>query len=351
MKNRLLLVLFATALFISCNKEEKRGYKASFTTATADTLLHDNISIRALAIDNDLAWYAGNNGKYGWVSLNGGKDFSGVIAKDTLLPEFRSLAQTPNGVFILSVGTPALLYKISKDGKRNNLVYTESGEKVFYDCLKFYNDKEGIAMGDPIDGYPSIIKTYDGGETWSKVGTVLLPKFDEGEAAFAASNSNMVVKDGKTWIASGGKKSRILFLDKNAKNWEVFDTPIVQGKEMTGIFGADFYDDKIGFAVGGDYEKPEQNWGNKILTEDGGKTWKLVGEKAGFGYASCVQFVPNSNGNELVTVGKTGVWYSFDRGTTWKKILDDTTLNTFTFKDAKTIIAAGQEKIIRVRLK
>ncbi|KGO94595.1 beta propeller repeat protein [Flavobacterium subsaxonicum] len=351
MKNRLLLVLFATALFISCNKEEKKDYKASFTTATADTLLQDNISIRALAIDNDLAWYAGNNGKYGWVSLNGGKDFSGVIAKDTLLPEFRSLAQTPNGVFILSVGTPALLYKISKDGKRNNLVYTESGEKVFYDCLKFYNDKEGIAMGDAMDGALSVLTTKDGGETWTKQPARNMPKAADGENAFAASNTNIVIKGDKTWIASGGKKSRIYYSEDKGKNWEVFDTPIVQGKEMTGIFGADFYDDKIGFAVGGDYEKAEQNSGNKILTEDGGKTWKLVGEKVGFGYASCVQFVPNSNGNELVTVGKTGVWYSFDRGTTWKKILDDTTLNTFTFKDARTIIAAGQEKIIRVRLK
>ena len=351
MKNRLLIALFATVIFVSCKKEAPRDYKASFTTASADTLLQDEISIRALAIDGDKAWYAGSMGKYGWVSLSGGKDFSGVIARDTLFPEFRSLAQTKDGVFILSVGTPALLYKVSKDGKRNDLMYTESGEKVFYDCLKFYNDKECIAMGDAMDGALSVLATKDGGATWVKQPAQNMPKAAEGENAFAASNTNIVIKGDKVWIASGGKKSRIYYSEDKGKKWEVFDTPIVQGKEMTGIFGADFYDDQIGFAVGGDYEHPEQNFGNKILTEDGGETWKLVGEKTGFGYASGVQFVPGSNGNELVTVGQTGVWYSFDRGATWKKILDDKNLNTLVFKDAKTFIAAGQKEIIRVTLK
>jgi len=114
---------------------------------------------------------------------------------------------------------------------------------------------------------------------------------------------------------------------------------------------ADFYDDKIGFAVGGDYEKPKSNTGNKILTTNGGKTWEVVGEGAGFGYASCVQFVPEGNGNELVTCGPSGVYYSFDRGATWKKIHDDTQLHTLRFANPKTIIAAGQNKIIQLRLK
>jgi hypothetical protein len=30
----------------------------------------------------------------------------------------------------------------------------------------------------------------------------------------------------------------------------------------------------------------------KARTTDGGKTWKLVAENQGFGYASCVQYIP-----------------------------------------------------------
>jgi len=79
--------------------------------------------------------------------------------------------------------------------------------------------------------------------------------------------------------------------------------------------------------------------------------WKLIGENSGFGYASCVQFVPGSNGNELLSAGPSGVYYTFDRGATWKKIAEDKNLHTIRFVNNKTVIAAGQNKIIRLHLK
>lgn len=344
-------ILAAALALLSCKKEyEKTVYKPSFATVEVDTLLQDKISIRALLTDGDKAWYAGSDGKYGYVSLSGGKSLNGVVAKDSVLPEFRSIAQNKSDIFILNAGTPAMLYKISKDGRAVRKVYTETGEKVFYDSMQFYNDTDGIAMGDPTDGCLSVIVTEDGGGNWRKISCDVLPETTDGEAAFAASNTNLIVKGNNTWMVSGGKKSRIFYSADKGKSWKVYDTPIVQGSEMTGIFSADFYNDKIGFAVGGDYETPDKNSGNKILTVNGGKDWQLVGEGTGFGYASCVQFVPNSNGNELITCGPSGVFYSFDRGTTWKEIHDDKTLHTLRFTDNKTIIAAGQDKIIRISL-
>lgn len=346
---KVLFFLVATSI-ISCKKEED-NFKASIHEVAIDTLLNDKISIRALAIDNDKAWYAGSNGKYGWVSLTGEKDFSGIAVQDTLLPEFRAIAQTNKDIFILNAGTPALLYKVSKDGKMSKLVYTEKGEKVFYDSMIFINNKEGIAIGDPIDGCHSVITTKDGGDTWSKLSCDALPAAGEGEAAFAASNSNIFAKDDNIWIATGGKKSRIFHSDDKGKTWKSFNTPIVQGKEMTGMFSLDFYDENTGFAVGGNYEELNNNSGNKIVTTDGGRSWKLAGEGKGFGYASCVQFVPESKGNELITVGPSGIYYSFDRGKNWKKLSDDTSLHTLRFKNSKEAIAAGQNKIIRLRFK
>ncbi|MFP9114362.1 YCF48-related protein [Flavobacterium sp. RHBU_3] len=351
MKKLLYPVLFGV-LFISCKKAEVTEFKLAFSKiAATDTLLKDDsISIRGLAIDGSKAWYGANGGKYGWVSLAGETDFNGVAAHDTLLPEFRAIAQTKSHVFILNVASPALLFKISKDGKFTKTVYTESGEKVFYDCMKFYNDMEGIAMGDPQNGCLSIITTKDGGETWQKRDCTGLPPVAEGEAAFAASNTNIIIRGDKTWIVSGGKKSRVFYSEDKGKTWEVFDTSIIQGGEMTGIFSADFYDETIGFAGGGNYEKPELNTGNKILTTDGGKTWETVGEGKGPGYISCVQFVPGSNGSGLFTVGRNGVFYSYDRGVNWKKLSDATNLNTLQFADEKTVIAAGQKVIVRFKL-
>lgn len=346
-----LILLLTILTLISC--KETHINEASFSEATVDTLLQDDISIRAITIDNDKVWYAGSNGKWGSVSLNGEDKLQKVIIqeKDSILPEFRAIAQTKNDVFIINVASPAMLYKISKVEGIAKQVYTEEGDKVFYDSMQFYNDKEGIAMGDPTDECLSVIKTTDGGETWHKISCGFLPNVKEGEAGFAASDTNVIIKGGKTWIVSGGKKSRVFYSDDKGESWEVYETPIVQGSAMTGIFSADFYDENIGFAVGGDYEKQDKNSGNKILTTDGGKTWNLVGENTGFDYASCVQFLPESNGNELLTCGPAGVFYSYDRGKSWKKIHDDTALYTLRFADNKTVIAAGRNKIIKLSLK
>ncbi|MCR5863577.1 oxidoreductase [Flavobacterium sp. J372] len=254
-------------------------------------------------------------------------------------------------MFLLNAGTPALLYKVTKDTKHNKLVYTETGEKVFYDSMKFRNDDEGIAIGDPVNECLSVIFTRDGGNTWKKMSCIKLPMVEEGEACFAASNTNLVVHGNKTWIISGGKKSRVFYSADKGENWSVTETPILQGDAPTGMFSVDFYDDNIGFAVGGDYSNSSGNKGNKILTEDGGKSWKVMADGTAFGYASCVQFVPKSDGDGLVTVGPSGVWYSYDRGATWKKIHDEKSFHTIRFINDKSAIAAGQNSIVRLDFK
>ncbi|WP_371541621.1 oxidoreductase [Flavobacterium sp. Arc3] len=271
------------------------------------------------------------------------------ITKDTLKLEFRSIAQTTKNIFLLSVANPALLYKASKTGLKTTLVYQENNPKVFYDSMKFWNKNEGIAMGDPIDNALSIITTRDGGNTWSKIPADQLPQIADGEAAFAASNTNIVIKGNKTWIVSGGKKARVFYSGNKGNSWKVYDSPIVQGKAMAGIFTADFYDANRGFIAGGDYEAPNQNFQNKARTIDGGKTWELVAENQGFGYASCVQYIPHSNGKSLVSVGASGIYYSYDSGNTWKQLASDPSLFTIRFINNHTAIAAGKNKMIRIR--
>jgi hypothetical protein len=83
--------------------------------------------------------------------------------------EFRSSAQTSKYVYFLSIGNPALLYRYSRDLKKSELVYEEKHEKVFYDSMHFWNDEEGIAIGDPTENCLSIIITRDSGRTWAKI--------------------------------------------------------------------------------------------------------------------------------------------------------------------------------------
>ena len=353
MKN--ILVVFVSILFFSACKNENKSLSPStskvFTSVQIDTLLQEELSIRAILVDSNKIWYAANKGQYGSIDLITDKRFSGHVTKDTLSLEFRSIAQTKDYIFMLNVGSPALLYRVSKDGSRIKKMYQENHPKSFYDSMQFWNNNEGIAMGDPTDNCLSVLITRDGGATWNKVDCENLPKVEDGEAAFAASNTNIVIKGNETWMVSGGKKSRVFHSADKGKSWKVFETPIVQGKAMTGIFTADFYDAKNGFIAGGNYEQLNQNFGNKAITNDGGKNWKLIAEKEGFGYASCVQYVPNSNGQHLITVGASGLYYSSTSGKKWSKLSDDSTLYTIRFMNDSTAIAAGKNKIIRVNFK
>jgi photosystem II stability/assembly factor-like uncharacterized protein len=346
--NKIILTLVFGLLFCSCKLQHVNT--TPFTSVTIDTLLQDKISIRALALEKDKVWYAAGKSRFGFfdLGLNQKKEFQIPFEKSV---EFRSIAQTNKYVFILSVANPALLYRISKEDFSYELVYQEEHEKVFYDSMQFWNDKEGIAIGDPIEGSFSIITTLDGGNSWQKTPFNQIPKLEVGEAAFAASNTNIVIKGNSTWLVSGGKKSRVFSSNDKGKSWFVYDTPMVQGKQMTGIFTADFYDSKTGFISGGNYEVLTQNFDNKARTTDGGKTWNLVSQHQGFGYASCVQYVPNSNGKGLVTVGASGLFYSNDGGDSWKQLSTDGSLYTIRFLDSTTAIAAGKNKLIRIQFK
>ena len=344
---KIILLFCLPMLICSCSEKVKK----SFSKVTLKEIHHDSISIRAIVLDSNQLWFAGNNGKYGAIDLVTQKKFRGRIAKDSLHPEFRSMAKTKEAIFVLSVANPGLLYKISKDKTVVQLVYEEKNEKVFYDSMQFLDDRFGVAMGDPIADCLNIITTTDGGNSWQKIPCEKLPKVEEGEAAFAASNTNLMLRNNKIIIVSGGKKARCFVSEDKGNTWNVYETPIVQGKTMTGIFTADFYDESIGFIAGGDYEMQEDNSNNKAITRDGGKTWKLVGQNTGFGYASCVQFVPNSKGKALVCVGGTGLQYSSDSGKTWKKMLVDKDLYTMRFQNDSVAYAAGKNRVVELKFK
>lgn len=226
----------------------------------------------------------------------------------------------------------------------------ESHPKVFYDALHFWNSNEGIAVGDPINGCMSILITRDAGGSWEKTPCNRLPASKAGEAAFAASDTNIAIAGDKTWIATGGLSSRILISPDKGVSWEVVETPIVQGAETTGVFSIAFYDALNGFAIGGDFTNPKAQHSNKIRTTDGGRVWNTVAQDESPGYRSCVQYVPNSGAKGLVAVGFEGIDVSINSGQTWKH-LSDTSFYTLRFLNDSVAYAAGSGRLSKLTFK
>ncbi|WP_034921981.1 WD40/YVTN/BNR-like repeat-containing protein [Gillisia sp. CAL575] len=344
-----LFYLIGLLLVISCNSKEKKSAPSFFTSVEVHTILEDSISVRAIELMGNNLAFAANNGMYGMYDSQKQIWKTNVQKYDTLAPEFRAVASTSTDFFMLSVADPALLYKTGDSGKME-LVYKEENEKVFYDAMSFWNDEEGIAMGDPVENCLSIIITRDAGKTWNKIACENLPAAEEGEAAFAASNSNIAIQGNKTWILSGGMKSRIFFSADKGETWEVYETPIIQGSATQGGYSLDFYDENRGFIIGGDYTKPDENQSNKAITIDGGKTWELVAVGQEPGYKSSVRYVPGKNGNELVVVGFTGISYSKDAGKKWKNLSSEG-FYTIRFLNDSTAYAAGKNRIAILKFK
>ncbi|MHA7057615.1 WD40/YVTN/BNR-like repeat-containing protein [Aquimarina sp. M1] len=351
---RFLPVLLITVFFINCNSKRKEVIKHSFSKVILEPFFEDSVSIRAIELCENLLLFAGNNGMYGTFEID--HEFNVKNKKIEFVSfegeeiHFRAIADTETSFFLVSIASPALLYKVDKGTGERKLVYREDHEKAFYDAIAFWNDQEGIAMGDPTDGCLSIIITRDGGETWHKVPCSSLPKTIEGEAAFAASNGNIAMVGSNVWIVSGGKKSRVFYSTDKGISWSVSETPIIQGSETTGAYSVDFYDNSNGVIFGGDYTKPQENKKNKAITTDGGDTWSLVADGVGAGYKSCVRYLPNSGGREMVAVGFTGISISSDSGHSWQDMSRES-FYTIRFINDSVAIAAGKNRIAKLFFK
>jgi hypothetical protein len=236
---KILGILF---LFIGWNGHAQESNKIA---VSIDTILKGNISIRAILLDENKIWYAANEGRLGFFDFDDNSTFEKRIVFDIIKPEFRSIAKTLKHIFVAGIGSPALLYQIDKIKYKPKLVYRETDKKAFYDSMQFWNDLEGIALGDPTEECFSILITRDGGATWTKLLCSDLPKIADGEAAFASSNTNVILKGDNAWLVSGGKKARVFYSPDKGKSWQVFETPMIQGSAMTGIFTADFYNENI----------------------------------------------------------------------------------------------------------
>ncbi len=292
--------------------------------------IDSNASLRGLhVVSHSSVWASGSGGTIIHTS-DGGLTWGVQVVPGAEELDFRDIhAIDGETIVAMTSGTPARIYRSADGGSSWAIVFENEDVKVFLDALSFFDDQQGIVMGDPIDGSLFVLATHDGGKTWKPRQSA--PPTTAGEAGFAASGTNMiVVGQQKVWIALGGAESgetktnsRVLFSKNRGVNWKSTVVPMARNPSA-GIFSLSFAGANNGVAVGGDYLKPEVTKDNYAITRDGGKTWTTPDRREPpTGFRSCVAVWMNGEETNFIAVGPNGTDRSTDLGTSWKRISDE----------------------------
>ncbi len=175
----------------------------------------------------------------------------------------------------------------------------------FPNLVHFFNANDGVAMGDPVDGYFEIYTTSDGGTTWTRVPQINIPapssSTEYGVVGYCSAVANTI------WL--GTNKGRVLISNDKGHTW----TAKVVSSSLT-YTDVRFINDYHGMAI-----DRAQNGTALYETLDGGNTWNLV-TPSGIYYTASFAWVPGT-ANTCVSTGSSttasGCSYSFDGGHSW----------------------------------
>jgi photosystem II stability/assembly factor-like uncharacterized protein len=274
------------------------------------------------------AWASGTGGTYARTT-DGGKTWSVGAVPGAGGLDFRDVEAFGEATaYLLSAGPggASRIYKTVDGGKSWALQFRGADPAAFLDAIAFWDERHGIALGDPVRGRFQVLVTADGGAHWRRPAAEALPPALPGEAAFAASGTCLVARGARAvWFATGGAKAARVFRSHDrGRTWEVSEAPIRAGAASAGIFSLAFRDGRHGMAVGGDYRKAGALGATVAVTSDGGKTWAPRNER--LPYSSAVAWAKD----RWVAVGPSGSFTSRDGGATWEA-LDRESYNSVAF--------------------
>jgi photosystem II stability/assembly factor-like uncharacterized protein len=314
---KLLKAIFVTLLLVLCGTQAR----AQWVAQTSGT----SVRLRGVSgVSARVAWVSGAGGTYARTT-DGGRTWRAGQVPGAAELDFRDVdAFDAETAYLLAIGEGerSRIYKTTDGGRRWTLQFQNRRAGAFYDCMAFWDGRRGIAMSDPVDGRFLVVRTEDGGRTWEEIDASGMPPALADEGGFAASGTCVAV-GGKSdaWFGTGGPAGPRVFRSADGgRTWSASAAPLAAGK-AAGVFSLGFWDGRRGAAVGGDYTKEQEAAGNAALTDDGGRTWRAVGDaNRPRGYRSCVARVPGSFGPTLLAVGPSGSDYSADGGRTWRTL-------------------------------
>jgi len=276
-------------------------------------------------VSDDVVWVSGHRGTYSRTT-DGGATWQTTVVPGADSLGFRDVhAESATEAWLLSAGPGALsnVFHTDDAGATWTLQWTNPEPDGFYDCLDFWDAERGALYGDEVDGGLRIMRTENGGETWTRVPEDRLPPAAEGEGGFAASGTCLVVGEGgRGWISTGAADpARVLLTEDYGKTWRAVVSPI-RGASAGGLFSISFRNPAIGVAFGGDLSADAEPSPRVAVTSDGGESWTIAGEPSFSGAIFGGAWVPGTFPATMVIVSPNGAEYSADGAHTWLP-LDD----------------------------
>jgi photosystem II stability/assembly factor-like uncharacterized protein len=279
-------------------------------------------------VSPQVVWVSGTKGTYGRTT-DAGKTWTVGTVPGAEKLDFRDVEGFGESTaYLLSAGPgeESRIYKTTDAGKNWALQFKNTEPDAFYDALAFWDEKNGIALSDPVKGKFPLVITTDGGVHWQRLPDQNLPPALPNEGAFAASGTCLITRgDQDVWFCTGGAKvARVFHSTDRGQNWTVSETPLLAGQESAGIFSIAFRDREHGLIIGGNYRQANDSTATAAITSDGGKTWKPLDKP--FPFRSGAAWAKD----QWVVVGTSGSDISKDNGATWKR-LDNENYNSVGF--------------------
>jgi photosystem II stability/assembly factor-like uncharacterized protein len=263
-----------------------------------------------------VAWVGGSAGEV-LRTIDGGrtwKDVSPPGSEGLLFRDVEAFGTQRASVLAIGEADASRIYTTVDGGRQWRLAFVNDDPAAFYDCMAFYGDgRRGLALSDPVGGRFRIAATGDWGRSWHVLPNAGMPDAVTGEFAFAASGTCLVTSGRDAWFASGGGASRVFHSRDGGTTWSVTAAPILAAA-AGGVFSLAFRNPREGVMVGGDFTAPENGVDASGFSRDGGASWRLGGDLAG--YRSGVDWLSGARAT-LIAVGPTGSDITEDGGRSW----------------------------------
>ena len=274
-------------------------------------------------INTDVAWvhfYDGSANqtypRYVGVTSNGGDNWTTRLVSN--IPTSGMISDLygfdANKAFIvtapISGSTANGLWKTTNGGDSWTKQTGVFSSASFGNIVHFFNNTNGLVIGDPVNNKYEMYKTTDGGNTWTTLTTAPVPLTAE-EYGYVGGRASF---GEHLWLTSN--TGRILHTANQGATWDSYFAPIddFAGADSNGTMA--FSSATYGLLV--------DNNGWLWYTEDGGESWDI--KDAVNYYNGDVKYIPGTT-NSFVTTGIStastlglGTAYSTDGGDTWENI-------------------------------